>query len=386
MNANLKNFRLVVSGGGTGGHMFPIIALISELKSILTDTDIDIYFLGPNGFGVDALKHLGIKVIIIPAGKIPRYFTPKILWEMIKIPVSIVLAIWHMWKIMPDVVFSKGGFGGFSPVLAAWLFKIPILIHESDAVPGLANKISSHLASKIVLSFPSSKIFFPQSKTVLTGNPIRKEIVSEFSKFLDTSHDNSKIRKTLLVLGGSQGAQEINALIMETLTQLLGFADIIHQCGDKNFKDMSLESQTVLEKNPELAKFYNLRPFLSAEELVEAYKSSDVIISRAGAGSIFEIALAGKPSILIPLQGSAGDHQLKNAEIYTKIGASIMLLGDNATPHIFLEKTKELFANPLMLSQMAQAAKSFAKPEATTIIAKIIIDLSNQEENFYGNR
>src|SRR3989344_2081906 len=148
MTAKTNNIRLLVTGGGTGGHIFPIIAVTTEFKKLIPVAEPEIYFLGPANFGIDNLTQSGIKTVIIPAGKIPRYPTVAIFSEILKIIASLFLGALQMWRLMPDVVFSKGGFGGFSSVFAAWLFRIPVIIHESDAVPGLANRLCARVAKK----------------------------------------------------------------------------------------------------------------------------------------------------------------------------------------------------------------------------------------------
>ncbi len=377
MTAKKANFRLLVTGGGSGGHIFPIIAVIAELKKMIP-VEPEVYFLGPADFGIDNLLRNGIKTVIIPAGKIPRYLTPTIFSEFFKIFASLFLGIWHMWRLMPDIVFSKGGFGGFSSVVAAWFFRIPIIIHESDATPGLANRICARFAKRIILSFPDESNIFPKNKTVFAGNPVRKEILEASAKVNDL---NQSSRKILVILGGSQGSQEINDTVLDILPQLLTDMEIVHQCGEKNFRDLTFESKLVLEKEPGLEKYYHLRPFLNVEDLATVLEKADLVISRSGAGSIFEIATMGKASILIPLESSAGGHQLKNAEIYTKAGASIMLIGANAKSHLLYENIKALFDDPERLKVMRESAKKFATPQAAKVIADEIINLSGIRMN-----
>ncbi|KKR78987.1 MAG: Glutamate-tRNA ligase [Parcubacteria group bacterium GW2011_GWA2_40_8] len=371
MTAKTNNIRLLVTGGGTGGHIFPIIAVTTEFKKLIPVAEPEIYFLGPANFGIDNLTQSGIKTVIIPAGKIPRYPTVAIFSEILKIIASLFLGALQMWRLMPDIVFSKGGFGGFSSVFAAWLFRIPVIIHESDAVPGLANRLCARFAKKIILSFPDENNIFPKNKTILAGNPVRSELLEASTK---TVSANPSQRKILVVLGGSQGSQEINTTVLDILPELLHDMEVVHQCGENNFRDLSFESKIVLEKEPELEKYYHLRPFLKIEDLATVLEKADLIISRSGAGSIFEIAAMGKASILIPLESSAGGHQLKNAEIYTKTGAGIMLIGANAKSHLLYENIMTLLNDPERLKLMQEAAKKFATPNAAKVIAEEIID------------
>ncbi len=370
-----NNPRILITGGGTGGHIFPLVAVVSEIKKLLAQQEkhADFFFLGPAGAGLEELRAADIDIVEIPAGKVPRYATPALLMELFKMLASLIFAVWHIWKIMPDAVFSKGGFGGFSSTVAAWMFRIPVLIHESDAVPGLANRISSFFAKRIAISFPYESDVFPENKTFFAGNPVRTELAFGSSEI---ARDHFKItsRPTFLILGGSQGSQEINAFVVNSLLELLKIAEVIHQCGTANFDDVAIEAKAVLAASPELAGRYHPVPFLAVDELAHAYAVSDLVVSRAGAGSIFELAYVGKPGVLIPLETAAAGHQLRNAEIYTKRGAAIMLVGENAKPHMLLEAIKTLMANPFKLEEMSRAAKDFAKPDAATVIAKELLE------------
>ena len=369
--------KIVFCGGGTGGHVFPIIAIVRELRKISEDKKLEIYYIGPKDeFGGVFLRQEDIKVKNILAGKIRRYLSLTSLFEnifdiFIKTPAGILQSLFWLILKNPDLIFSKGGFGSFPPVFSGWILGIPIFLHESDILPGLANRILSKFALKVFVSFPKTE-YFPLKKIFLVGNPIRKEILEGSEEKAKKIFQISGEKPVVLILGGSQGAQRINEKVLEILPEFLRNFEILHQCGDKNYKEVKLTTEGMLRED--LKKDYHLFTFLKEDQLREAYAISDLIVSRAGSGSIFEIAAAGKPSILIPLPEAAQDHQIKNAYAYSQNGAAIVIEEANLTPRFFLERIRFLLQNQKEIEKMAKAAKEFAKPLASRIIANYILD------------
>ena len=368
--------KILFTGGGTGGHVLPLVALSREIRRIYAKGDLELFYMGPkDDFGGIFLSQEGINVKTVPAGKIRRYFDFRSVMEnlldlFIKIPAGIFLAFFKILFLGPDLIFSKGGYGSLPAVIAGRLLWIPVFLHESDVKPGLANKFLSFFAKKIFVSFPKTQ-FFPPRKMILTGNLIRRELL-EGTKEEARQLFNIKTEKpVILVLGGSQGAQRINDKILEILPQLLQDFEIIHQIGEKNAGQIKAESKVVINKD--LETFYHPIPFLKEEVLKQAYAICDLILSRAGAGSIFEIAALGKPSILVPLPEAAQNHQVENAYAYSQKGAAVVLEEPNFTPNFFLEKLKFIFSNPKELEKMSKAAKEFAKPDAAKTVAEYII-------------
>ena len=285
---------------------------------------------------------------------------------LFKIPFGFFQSLFLLMSNRPKLVFSKGGSGSTVLCLAATILNIPVFIHESDAVPGLSNRTAANWAKKIFISFPETEHFKSSSKTVIVGNPIRKLLLEDRAKELF----NLPFEKPVMLLtGGSQGAETLNDFILFTINDLLKNYEVIHVCGIKNFKKVKTDSALIANK--ELEKRYKVYEFLNENQLTHAYKAADIIVSRAGSGTIFEIAALGKPSILIPLPSAAGNHQAKNAYQYAATGAATVIEQGNLTPHIFLGEAKFLLSQA---KEINTAALKFAKPEAGAAIAKEIID------------
>jgi len=369
--------KILFTGGGTGGHILPIIALAREIRAQADTMPLEFLYMGPKDeFSEMLLSQEGIKNYHIFSGKIRRYeflkSLPKNLLDVfVKVPLGIVQAFFRIFVLGPDIIFSKGGYGSVPSAIAGWILRVPIVLHESDVVPGLSNRIVGRFASEIFVSFPGTKEF-PKNKIIEVGNPIRKDILTGSKEEAKRLFSLQGKKPLLLLLGGSQGAQRINDMLLVILDEALKDYEIIHQTGEKNFSQVKAEAAVVTAK--ERKPFYHPVAFLKETELRHAYAAANLIVSRAGSGSIFEIASLGKPSILIPLAEAAQNHQIENAYAYQKTGACIVLEENNITPHFFLERVHSLFANKAKFQEMVEAAKNFAKPEAGRVIAKYIIE------------
>ena len=371
--------KILFTGGGTAGHIFPIIAVARELRRL--GLDYKFYYIGPKDeFGSILLSQEGIKVKSISAGKIRRYSNLKAVFEnvfdiLFKIPLSFFQSFFYVFFLSPDLVFSKGGYGSLGPAFNCWLLRTPVVLHEADVSPGLTNRLISRLVSKIIVSFPVMQTeYFSEKKMISLGNPIRIELLDGSKERAGDLFGITGQKPVILIMGGSQGAQKINDTILEVLSQILSEFEIIHQTGEKNFEQVKKESVVVIPQD--LSRFYHPVGFLKEIELRDAYAAADVFISRAGSGSIFEIAALGKPSILVPLSLAAQDHQVKNAYAYLDAskGATIVIEESNLTSHFLLEKIKYLFAMPGELERMSKAAKAFAKPDSGRLIAEYIMN------------
>jgi UDP-N-acetylglucosamine--N-acetylmuramyl-(pentapeptide) pyrophosphoryl-undecaprenol N-acetylglucosamine transferase len=377
----MKKLKIYFTGGGTGGHAIPIVAVAREIEK-LWEGEVVFKYLGPRDPWAEIFfPEEGIKIVGILSGKIRRYFSPKSIilnfFDLLKIPIGILQSFIYLFFSRPHLIFSKGGFGSFPVTFAAWLLFIPVFLHESDAVPGLANRISSRFARKIFVSFEKT-LYFPEKKMIYVGNPIRMDLLNVNKEEAKRYFKITGEKPVLLILGGSQGAQKINEKILEIINDLLKTFEVIHQSGYKNFKTIKTTTRFLIKE--ELKRYYHLSPFLKEKELKAAYSLADLIVARAGAGVIFEIAAFGKPSILIPLPKSAQDHQTRNAYLYAQSKAAILLSQENITSRFFLGVLRNLISDKESLNKMSQAALKFARPMAAREIAeKIILFLTKKK-------
>lgn len=369
----MKRIKIVFTGGGTGGHLLPVISIARELRRLPGGQNIKCYYIGPSDeLGNILLSQENFKIYHIAAGKIRRYFSfQNIIDALFTIPFGVVQSFFLMLWIRPKLVFSKGGAGSAAVVIAASSLGFPLFLHESDTVPGLSNRAAYKEAKKIFISFAKTE-FFDLQNTTLVGNPIAKELLGGSKEQAQELFGVTLQKPVLLFLGGSQGAEAINDFVLSIANEALAKHEIIHVCGKKNYKQVSAEADVIVNKDFE--PYYHLRDFLHTGELKSAYAAADLIISRAGAGSIFEIAAAGIPSILVPLPSAAGDHQSKNAYEYAKTGAAIVIEQENLNPNFVLAKIDYLMEHPEELEKMKKGALSFARPQAAEMIAQEILD------------
>ena len=369
--------KILFAGGGTGGHVFPIIAICREIRRVYPKKDLKFLYMGPKDeLGSDFLSQEGIKVKRIMAGKIRRYFGVgsfflNIIDIFFKIPLGILQSFLFIFFSSPDLIFSKGGYGSIPTVISGWLLGVPIFLHESDIAPGLSNRFLSRFALEIFISFPRTEYFSPK-RMLLVGNPIRREILEGSKEKAKKLFKLTGEKPIVLILGGSQGAQRINDIILVILPEILKDFELIHQAGLKNFKTVKKEVEVIMPED--LKKYYHLFPFLKEDQIKDAYAACDLIVGRAGSGTIFEISALEKPSILIPLPEAAQGHQLKNAYAFAQNEASIVMEEINLTPYFFLEKIKYLFSHPDQLEKMKKQVKVFSKPRAARIIAEYLIE------------
>ncbi len=366
--------KILFTGGGSGGHVFPVIAIIREIKKLIPEADL--LYVGPHDEWVGLyLSQEDIRSKYILSGKIRRYLGLKEIVLNIRDLFQLVIGFFQsfkiIWKESPELIFSKGGFGSIPVVLTAKILKIPVFMHESDASPGVSNRITAKFALKIFVSFENTEYLEPE-KMIVVGNPVRREITGGSKETAKKMFNLTGKKYVLLILGGSQGAQRINDMLLLIFQDLLKDFEIIHQTGSKNFEAVKKESKVVIPKD--LQAFYHPYPFLKETELKQAYAIADLVVGRAGSGTIFNNAINSKPSILIPLPESAQNHQSKNAFKYSQSGACIVIEEANLTPQFFMERVNFLFSRPKDLEKMSRAAKEFSKPTAARKIAKYILE------------
>ena len=323
--------RIILTGGGTAGHITPNIALLPKLK----ENGYEVYYIGSyDGMEKQLIKDCGIEYFEISTGKLRRYKSLKNLTDPFRVLNGVRQSINIIKKLKPDVIFSKGGFVSVPVVLAAKTQKIPTIIHESDITPGLANKISIPFATKVCCTFPETLDELPEEKAILSGSPIREELMKgdkeKAKKFVGFTNN----KPVILVMGGSLGSVAVNNAIRGVLDELLKTFNIIHLCGEDK-----------VDKDYENINGYKQYEYIK-DELKDMFALSDIIISRAGANAICEILALQKPNILIPLPKkiSRGD-QLLNADSFKKLGYSEVLNEDEITNEIMLNNIINLYNN-----------------------------------------
>ncbi|MBC7836846.1 UDP-N-acetylglucosamine--N-acetylmuramyl-(pentapeptide) pyrophosphoryl-undecaprenol N-acetylglucosamine transferase [Acetobacteraceae bacterium] len=374
--------KILFTGGVTGGHFYPIIAVaeaIDELTREKKFIEPKLYFASPTPYDREALIANNITFIPTAAGKTRRYFSILNFIDVFKTAWGVLRAMVRIFYIYPDVVFGKGGYGSFPTLLAARIFGIPVVIHESDAVPGRVSRWAGKFAKKIAVSYPDSAQFFPKEKVAHTGNPVRKSILlparEGMYEFLKLEHDVPVI----YITGGSQGAQVINDSILAALPQLVEKYQIIHQTGEANFVEVSGRAKVALGSSlhPDRYKPY---AYLNDLALRMSAGAAKVVISRAGS-TIFEIAAWGLPSIIIPIPESISHDQMTNAFAYARSGAAVVIEQNNLTPGVLISEIERIITKPEISRAMSEAARGFARVDSAKLIANAVMDIALSHES-----
>lgn len=348
--------KIILTGGGTAGHVTPNLALIPVLQA----RGYEINYIGSyNGMERKLIENAGIPYSGISSGKLRRYFDLKNLSDPFRVLKGYAEALRLMKRHRPDVVFSKGGFVAVPVVLAAKHYKIPTIIHESDMTPGLANKICIPSAAKVCCNFPETLSYLPEDKAVLTGSPIRKELL-EGDRLTGLQYTGLSANKPIiLVIGGSLGSVIVNTAVRSILPALLETYQVIHICGKGNLDESLISREGYVQYE------YVDSP------LRHLFAAADLVISRAGANSICEIVALRKPNILIPLSAAAsrGD-QILNAHSFQKQGYSFVLEEENMTPDTLYATIQDTFDNrKTLVEAMSQSELSDAVGSVINLIA-----------------
>ena len=352
----MADLKIVLTGGGTAGHVTPNIALLPELRK----RGYDIQYIGSlNGIEKKLMEDCSVPYLGIETGKLRRYFDPKNFSDPFRVIRGFNEARRFLEKNRPDVLFSKGGFVSVPVVRAAASLHIPCIIHESDMTPGLANKLCIPVAKKVCCNFPETMKTLPPEKAVLTGTPIRSELL-DGSKEKGFEICGFKTDKpVLMIIGGSQGATSVNNTVRDNLTALLKDFQIVHICGVNKMDNLRL---TI----PGYKQFDFVK-----EELADLYAMADVVISRAGANAICELLALRKPAILVPLPSSSsrGD-QILNAASFEKQGYSVVV-SDDELPDKILDAVHELYENrQKYITTMESSSQTNATPVIMDLIDK----------------
>ena len=382
--------KIVFVGGGTGGHFYPLIAVAEAVRTESAERDIltpQLYYIAPEPYDAEALFANSITFIKSPAGKIRRYASIQNITGLFTTIAGVFWSLRTLYKLYPDVIFSKGGYASVPTVIAAHFLKIPIIIHESDAKPGRANLLASKYAYRIAVAFEGVKNLFPlkaQDKVAVTGIPVREAFLNTLKIPPALTYKTSQDAKaalglnvnipTVLILGGSSGSQRINDLLLSVLPDFVAFGNIIHQTGKNNFKDVQTASSVILDKNAN-ANRYHPYMYLGPDTMVLAAQAADVIISRAGSTSITEISLWKKPAVLIPIPEAISHDQRTNAYSYAHTGAAIVLEEKNMTPHLLVSEARRIASDPYLAQEMGEKGASFANPKAASLIGHELLEV-----------
>jgi len=374
--------KIVFTGGGTGGHFYPIIAVTQKVNEIIDDEHIlssKLYFFSDSPYDKEVLVQNRLLYEEVKSGKMRVYFSFRNFLDVFKIFFGIINAIYKLFSIYPDVVFGKGGYASFPTIFAARILRIPVVIHESDSVPGRVNKWAGHFAKRIAVSFPEAVDYFPKKNVVWTGQPIRMEMEHPAShkEALDYFKLESGL-PVIFIIGGSQGAELINNTILDALPRLVKKYQIIHQVGIKNFKNVSGQADVVLT-DKEYKSRYLPTPFLNSLQMKMVAGAATLVVSRAGS-TLFEIASWGVPSILVPFTSSNADHSRKNAFSYARAGACEVIEEANMTANILISEIERILSDKTGYEQMKKSAKAFGKPEAAAKIARELVNIALSHE------
>ena len=363
---NKRNIRLIVTGGGTGGHLFPGISLAQAM--MLADPGCEVLFIGTERkIDKTALSNLGFTTRSIKSQGIKGKSFFAVLKALFQQPVALWEAAGIIRRFKPDLVFGVGGYVTGPVILAARLLGVTTCIHEQNSIPGLANKLLGYIANKIFVSLPGSEKYFPASKTILSGNPVRNTILKVSREAKPESGQESS---TLLILGGSQGARRLNSLMLEAAENILSKLSpppfIIHQTGGHD-KDHVQRKYVELGLNARVQDFFS--------DMAEIYSQADLIISRAGATTLAELTVFHKPVILIPFPFAADNHQEINGQYLVEAGAGLMFRQADLTGDKLGMEIKRVLEDKKLLAEMAENSGKVARPEATDTIINACMEL-----------
>jgi UDP-N-acetylglucosamine--N-acetylmuramyl-(pentapeptide) pyrophosphoryl-undecaprenol N-acetylglucosamine transferase len=367
-----KSLKIIISGGGTGGHIYPAVAIANQIKA--QEPDAEILFVGAEGkMEMEKVPKAGYKIIGLPIAGINR----SNLLSNIGFPFKLVNSLFKAYKLIknfkPDIAIGVGGYASGPTLMVSNFLGIKTLIQEQNSYAGLTNKNLAKKAQKICVAYPDMDVFFPAEKIVFTGNPVRGDIreigvsKEEARQFFNLDPD----RKTLLIIGGSQGALSVNKAISSGLNDLISEdIQIIWQTGKTFIENARSKVYSLQTSRVYVADFIY--------EMDKAYAAADLVISRAGALSVSELCLVGKPSILVPFPAAAEDHQTKNAESLSKSGAA-MLIKDNELQEKLIPAAIELSNDGALMKKFSENILKFAKPFAAREIVNEVLKIVHRK-------
>lgn len=400
----MPDLRILITGGGTGGHAVPALAIAREMaelakgeRSAAGEADeytvdwkpVFLYIGSRNGVEARLAKEAGLDFVGIETGKLRRsrnlagYFSWANIVDAFRVPVGVAQALTELFRFHPDVLVSTGGYVSVPSVIAAWFLRRAILAHEQTVQIGLANKIIARFATRMAVTFPESIAELParlQKKCFVTGNPVRPILFAgdrerAVERFGFDTADNDL--PTLYITGGAQGSRLINRAVEEELAGILSIARVIHQCGQQPSGEQDYDRLNAKSEQlpPELARRYSLTRFVG-DEIGDVYALADLIVGRSGAGTVTEVCALGKPALFIPLVPAGGDEQTRNARRLADIGAAAVIKQSELTGERLLAEITRLLADRAKLAEMGNASQTLARPNAARDLAQAAVDLA----------
>jgi len=371
------------TGGGSGGHFYPVIAVAEALDDLVREKKLlepNLYYAAPTPYDRELLVANNLTFIPTAAGKMRRYFSPLNIIDFIKTGWGVLRSVTRIFFLYPDVVFATGGYASFPTLLAARLFRIPVIILQCDASPGRVNQWAGKFAVKVAVAFAEASHFFQKEKVAHTGNPIRKaallparEGVYEFLKL------NPDI-PIILVTGGSQGAVALNDTVLGALPELVEKYQVIHQTGEANATEVEGRAKIVLAQSAYKGRYKSFG-YLGDLATRMAAGAAQLVVSRAGAGNIFETAAWGVPSILVPIPESVSHDQTANAFAYARSGAAVVIEQNNLTPGLLVSEINRILGDREIVRAMSTAARAFARVDAARAVAEALLDIALSHES-----
>src|SRR5256714_163381 len=381
--------KVLVSGGGSGGHIYPALAVASLLEK---QYQAEVLYLGSDdGLENELAPAAGFPLAVIKAGKLQRYVSWSTVTGMARVPVGITQAVGIIRKFRPDVVFTSGGYVAVPAGLAARVNSVPLLMHQQDVPPNLSNRLIAPLATRISVAFADSLSYFPARKTLQLGNPVRQEILDMRQVSPQEARRQLELDAELpllLVTGGSQGARHLNQVVCRTLPDLLPYCQVLQISGKLLLQETrELSEQAMAELDAGLRQRYRLVPYLN-EEMPAALQAAELVLCRSGAATLSELAVLGKPSILVPLPPAIGSSpQAANAGMFGRSGAAQVVKDTELTRELLVDRVKSIFTSNTLLQSMAEAVRTFARPDATQdIVAEVMRIASTKSAKTHGQK
>lgn len=371
------------AGGGTGGHFYPIIAVAEEVNKIIDEQKLintSLVYISTDPYDKSALLQNGITFEKIYAGKLRVYFSIKNFFDIFKTIFGVLKAIGTMYRVYPDVIFSKGAYASFPTVFAARILGIPVFIHESDSAPGRVNEWSGKFAKRIALSFGDAAKYFPKDKVAVTGQPIRNEIKEKAIHGMGEYFGLNETMPVIYVVGGSQGSQTINDVVVDALPELLEKYQVIHVAGLDKYEKIKEQAKVVMSGKPELLERYKVVGFLNTLGLKMAGGIASLAITRGGSSTIFELAQWGIPCLVVPIEKSNKDHQRNNAFAISATGGAIVIEEPNFTATILFSEIERIMNNNEIYDAMKKGVLSFTTPNAARTIAEELVKMAQEHE------